>query len=43
MSTNRLTKELQQLHQEVTSALSGSGEQILDLVTSTTRGAIEAT
>lgn len=30
MSANKLTEELEQLHKEITSALSGSGEQILE-------------
>lgn len=30
MSANKLTEELQQLHKEITSALAGSGEQVLE-------------
>lgn len=30
MTANKLTEELEQLHKEITSALSRSGEQILD-------------
>lgn len=30
MSANKLTEELEQLHKEITTALSSSGEQILD-------------